>query len=106
MTVNTIITVWRTCNVGLAVVGLALLLDDVRRRRSLRLRPRFYWQAVALLLITTGWGSAEAIWDPPAEFNPVRIVIVTLALVYFLISIVQVRRFNRREEAQVHGMES
>lgn len=100
MIVNNIITVWRTCNVGLAVVGLVLLLDDVRRRRSLRLRPRFYWQAVALLLISTGWGSADAIFEPPADFSWVRIVVVTLALVYFLISIVQVRRFNRREEAE------
>lgn len=97
---DTIIVIWRSLNVMLAAGGLILLLDDTWHRRRLGLRARFYWQAVALMLISTGWGSAEAIFEPPADFSWVRIVVVTLALVYFLISIVRVRQFNRREERE------
>lgn len=97
------IVVWRSANVLLATAGLLLLLDDVRVRRSLRLRQRFYWQAVALLLISTGWGTVTAIVER-TPFASARSSVVTVALVYFLISILQVRRFNRREEqAQLHG---
>lgn len=99
------LTVWRSVNVGLSAVSLYLLIADVWHRRRLHLRARFYWEAVALMLFSTGWGSADAIFHPrPAEeFSPVRIVIVTLALIYFLISIVRVRRFNRREEETAIG---
>lgn len=85
----------------LSAVGLYLLVEDVWHRRRLHLRARFYWEAVALLLISTGWGSAEAIFEPTAEWNPSRTTVVTIALIYFLFSIERVRRFNRREEETV-----
>lgn len=100
------IVVWRSANVLLATAGLLLLLDDIRRRSKLRMRQRFYWQAVALLLISTGWGTTAALIERE-PLDPPRAAVISVALVYFLISIVQVRRFNRREEReQLHGRDS
>lgn len=96
---ETLIVVWRSTNVLLAAVALVLLLDDVRRRSKLHLRQRFYWQAVALMLVSIGWGTAVTIVSR-TEIAPDRTAVATLALVYFLISILRVRRFNRREEAE------
>jgi len=98
--VETWIVLWRCLNIALSAVGLFLLVDDIRRRRNLRLRQRFYWQAVALMLVSAGWGSAAGI----VEHHPMsaaRATLTTVALTYFLISIVQVRRFNRREEREL-----
>lgn len=96
---STFIAIWRACNIGLAAVGLVLLVDDIRRRSRLRLRQRFYWQAVALLLVSTGWGTAAALISG-TPISPPRSAVATVALVYFIISIEQVRRFNRREERE------
>jgi hypothetical protein len=95
--VSTFIAIWRSLNIGLAAVGLVLLVDDIRRRSRLRLRQRFYWQAVALLLVSAGWGTAAALISGTPISLP-RSAVTTVALVYFIISIEQVRRFNRREE--------
>lgn len=101
---ETLIVVWRVANVVLSAVALALLLDDVRRRSKLRLRQRFYWQAVALMLISIGWGTAVTLIKR-TELAPDRSAVASLALIYFLLSIVQVRRFNRREEAEAKNGE-
>lgn len=97
--VDTWIIVWRCANIGLATAGLVLLMDDIRRRSKLKLRQRFYWQAVALMLVSLGWGTIEALVRDQ-QFAPPRAMLATVALAYFLISIVQVRRFNRREERE------
>lgn len=93
------VLIWRFANVVLSAVGLGLLLEDIWHRRRLHLRARFYWEAVALLLFATGWGNIDAAVNPPANWNPARTAVGTVALVYFLISIQRVRVFNRREEA-------
>lgn len=93
------VVAWRGLNVLLSAVSLYLLLEDTWHRKRLHLRARFYWEAVALLLISTGWASAIGAFDPSeVPFSAVRTTVATVALVYFLISIVRVRRFNRREE--------
>lgn len=97
---DTLFVVWRCANVVLASAGLLLLLDDVRVRRQLRVRQRFYWQAVALMLVSLGWGTAVAVLES-TPLSPVRTAVISLALVYFLVSIVHVRRFNRREEEEM-----
>lgn len=98
------VTLWRAANSLMAVTGLVLLVSDMLRRRKLHLRARFYWEAVALLLVSTGWASIEAALHPPADWNPARTAVASVALVYFLISIVRVRRFNLREEQELsHG---
>jgi CHASE2 domain-containing sensor protein len=96
---ETWIVLWRWLNIALTAVGLFLLLDDIRRRSQLRLRQRFYWQAVALLLVSAGWGTAAAL-AAGSPLSPSRTTLATVALVYFIISIEQVRRFNRREEKE------
>jgi hypothetical protein len=97
--VETWIVLWRCLNIVLATAGLVLLVDDIRRRSKLKLRQRFYWQAVALLLVSAAWGSIAAIVEE-RELDSPRAALTTVALSYFLISIVQVRRFNRREERE------
>jgi hypothetical protein len=85
-TAEVLVLVWRGLNVAMAVLCLIQLVADVAARRRLHLRARFYWEAVALMLVSIIWSTIEAIVSEPAGWNPARTAIVTVALIYFLIS--------------------
>lgn len=86
MTEEMVFVIWRSGNATLAAIGLVMLLLDVWRRRSLGVSARFYWEAVALLLVGSMYTSISNIIDdaPPAV---VRSTITTVAMTYLLISI-------------------
>lgn len=92
-----LLVVWRSVNVVMAMTSLALLLTDALVRKRLHLRARFYWEAVALLLVSIIWGTTDTIFNPPGpqDWNPIRTAIVSVALVYFIISTWRSRRLTR-----------
>lgn len=99
---DVLFTIWRSANFTLAVLGLVLLFIELRARRREHLSGRFYWQAMALLLILSAWGSLRnAIIH--ADTDLVRLSVTTVALVYLVISIIisnRARDANRREHEQ------
>lgn len=94
-----LVVIWRGINVGMAVLCLVQLIADVAARRRLHLRARFYWEAVALMLVSIIWSTTEAILNPTNPWNPARTAIVSVALVYFLVSTYRSGRLRARELA-------
>jgi hypothetical protein len=93
----TLVIAWRSFNLLLATAGLVLLYFDLRGRQTAPLSARFYWQAVALLLFSSGYSSAKNIVLRNSAASAFQITLTTVALAYFVISIaISVR--NRRKE--------
>lgn len=85
------IQVWICCNLALAIAALTMLTVDIGRRHRLGLSLRFYWQAVALLLISVIVGSIKAILhEVPVDM--VRLTLTSVAVVYLIISVMHVSR--------------
>lgn len=85
------IQVWICCNLALALAALTMLTVDIGRRHRLGLSLRFYWQAVALLLVSVIVGSVKVIIHPiPAD--PVRLTLTSVAVIYLIISVMHVSR--------------
>lgn len=99
-TADILLVVWRSANVAMAAVALTLLILDAVHRKRVHLRARFYWEAVALLLVSIIWGTTEVIFNPPAaqDWSPIRTSIVSVALVYFIVSTWRSRRWTEKDE--------
>jgi hypothetical protein len=98
-----LVLLWRSANVTMAAICLALLIADAVARRRLHLRARFYWEAVALLLFSIMWSTTELILHPPHghQWSPARTAVVSVALVYFLVSVWRSRRLTSADEADL-----
>lgn len=89
------IDLWRMFNLCLAVIGGVLTVIDVQRRSAWTIHGRFYWQAMMLLLVSVAIGSVRAVVEHVRP-SPIQLVLTTLAVLYFVISIA-LADHNRKE---------
>lgn len=100
MTLDSLTTIGRILNIGLASVSLVWLFLTIRGWRDRSAGNRFLWMGVALFLVTTIYGTAEQLHNGVVTGSNWRVALTTVSMAYFLAGIVSKKRGRWTEDVK------